>query len=75
MVSSITIQYCQFFETNLNGTLTGTTTPGQSGPWRNCNEGVLDVPLHSSTRVSLLNGNLLSFLLRCDTRPYERGTQ
>ena len=26
-------------------------------------------------RYNLESGNLLSFLLRCGTRPYERGTQ
>ena len=25
--------------------------------------------------IEMNNGNLLSFLLRCGTRPYERGTQ
>ena len=34
-------------------TLTGTTTPGQSGPGSNGNEGILSIPQSSNTEASL----------------------
>ena len=35
----------------MHGTLTGTTTPGQSGPRSHDNEGVLHIPQSSRTRA------------------------
>ena len=45
----------------IDRTLSSATSPGQSEPGSNVNEEV--------------SSNLLSFLLRCGTRPYEWGTQ
>ena len=39
----------------IDGTLTGTTTPGQSGVWSNCNEGVLHIPQSPRTGVTPSN--------------------
>ena len=36
----------------IDGTLTDTTTPGQSGPWSNGDEGVLHIPQTSTTGTS-----------------------
>ena len=41
------------------GLLTGTPTPGQSGPWSNGNEGVLHIPQSSKTKVSPSDGLVL----------------
>ena len=44
----------------IDGTLTGTTTPGQSGPGSNCNEGVFYIPQSSRIGASS-SDNLVSY--------------
>ena len=58
MVLSIVNDKTFLFDPPIDGTLTGTTTPGQSVPEINGNEGVLHIPQSSKTGVSLSNGFL-----------------
>ena len=52
---------------SIDGTLTNTTTPGQSGPGINGNEGVLQISQSSKTKVSPSDGlvSYLEHLLEC----------
>ena len=74
-------QYSKWFSSSIrpiHGTLTGTTTSGQSGPENNSNEGVHQIPqisrcsLVSYPRHSLRWGGLTS-LQRCNRRNLQLG--
>ena len=63
----LTVKWFKSFIWLIDGTLTGTITPGQCGPGNNGNERLLHIPQSSRTRASL-SDYLLSypgyFLLR-----------
>ena len=51
----------QYSEGSIEGTLSGATTPGQSGPRSNDNEGVLHIPQSSSLSGTSLSECLVSY--------------
>ena len=55
--------------------ISGATTPGQSGPWNDDNEGILRIPQISSITAALLSDFLVSYFghsLRGDVLPLFR---
>ena len=55
----------------LNGTVTASTTPGQSEPWSNGNEMVLHITQRSRTGYSIFNGLVSSGPAMEDPYPFE----